>query len=211
MQRALTNVDVYQGEPAPGDAVPPRGVEELWFALAQRRWSSVVLVPTDDGTSAAVTARALATVGNRLRQTPVTAVVADSLDYATARALTELQSNGELVRQEAVVVRGGAITAAPEAWLPPTRRPRDPVESEEASPRSESRALARALPPTGQLILAIRPVVADPVGLAVVQAADGAILCVEMGRSRLRSVRRTIELVGRERILGCALIHPAET
>jgi hypothetical protein len=64
-------------------------------------------------------------------------------------------------------------------------------------------------PPAGKVIVAIQPVVAEPLGLAVTQAADVIVLCIEVGRTRLASARRTIELVGRERIAGCFLTAPA--
>jgi len=59
----------------------------------------------------------------------------------------------------------------------------------------------------GKVIVAIQPVVVEPLGLAVTQAADVVVLCVEVGRTRLASARRTIELVGRERIAGCFLVR----
>jgi len=33
------------------------------------------------------------------------------------------------------------------------------------------------------------------------------VLCIEKGRSRLASVRRTIELIGRDRIRGCIFVR----
>ncbi|OFX21453.1 MAG: hypothetical protein A2V77_04830 [Anaeromyxobacter sp. RBG_16_69_14] len=73
-----------------------------------------------------------------------------------------------------------------------------------ASAASTGRGSTR--PAIGKVIIAIQPVVAEPLGLAVTQAADTSILCVEMGRTHLASARRTIELVGRERIAGCLLV-----
>ena len=54
-------------------------------------------------------------------------------------------------------------------------------------------------------IAAVPPVVTDPLGLKVIAAADLVVLCVETGRTRLSALRRTIELVGRERITGCVM------
>jgi hypothetical protein len=61
--------------------------------------------------------------------------------------------------------------------------------------------------PTGKVIFAIQPVVVEPLGLAVTDAADAVVLCIEMGRSRIASVRRSMELIGRDRIAGCVLIR----
>jgi hypothetical protein len=58
---------------------------------------------------------------------------------------------------------------------------------------------------TIELVVSIPPVVVDPVGLAVTQAADAVILCIQKGRTRLAAARRSIELIGRDRIAGCFL------
>jgi len=146
--------------------LPDPEYQELWFALSRKNWSSVVLVPADEGQSAAQLATALADVGRRLRYTPVTAMVADQLDFAAAAQMT----------------------------------PRV------AAPNQPGRPKALAAP-TGQVIVAIPPVVVEPLGVAVARAADAAVLCLEVGRSRMSAVRRTIELIGREQIAGCFLIR----
>ena len=58
-----------------------------------------------------------------------------------------------------------------------------------------------------KIIVAVQPVVVEPLGLAVTRAADAVVLCIEKGHSRLASARRTIELIGRERIRGCIFVH----
>ena len=58
----------------------------------------------------------------------------------------------------------------------------------------------------GRLIIAIPPVVVEPLGLAVTEVADAVVLCVTRGESRLRESERTIELVGRDRIIGALIL-----
>jgi hypothetical protein len=143
---------------------PGREFQELWFALARQSWRSMVLVPADEGASAAATATSLAEVGRRLREAPVTFfIVADPLDYSSAAHLA-------------------------------------------ASVASTDQAVGAGVAPAGRVIVAIQPVVVEPLGVAVAQAADAAVLCVELGRTRLAAARRTIDLVGRDRIAGCILI-----
>lgn len=137
----------------------------MWFALARRNWTSLVLVPADQGISAAGIATALADVGRRLSETLVTfLVMADPIDYASA----------------------GKIMAALNA----------------TKPGSETLAIV----PGGKVIVAVQPVAAEPLGLAVTQAAHTVVLCVELGRTRLAAARRTVELIGRERVAGCVLV-----
>jgi hypothetical protein len=61
-------------------------------------------------------------------------------------------------------------------------------------------------PRDGRLLIAIPPVVTEPLGLAVTEVADAVLLCIEKGESRIRVAERTIELVGRERIVGALMI-----
>jgi hypothetical protein len=58
----------------------------------------------------------------------------------------------------------------------------------------------------GRLLIAIPPVVTEPLGLAVTQVADAVLLCVERGESRVRNAERTVELVGRDRIVGALML-----
>ncbi len=64
------------------------------------------------------------------------------------------------------------------------------------------------VPENLQVIIALPPVLDDPLGVAIAHAADAAVLCVEMKRARLKSARKTIELVGRERFVGSILLRP---
>lgn len=134
----------------------------LWFTLARSNWNSLVLVPADEGDSAAGIATALADVGRRLRNTPVTfLVMAGSIDYASA---------GRFV--SAVAGKGGQAAGAP---------------------------------PSSRVIVAVPSVIVEPLALAVTDAADAVALYVRKGSTRLKAAARTIELVGRDRIVGCVL------
>ena len=73
-----------------------------------------------------------------------------------------------------------------------------------AAPTSSSGP--RGAAQTGQMIIAIEPVVTRPLAISIARAADIALLCIEMGRMRLASARRTIELVGRDRFVGCVMV-----
>jgi hypothetical protein len=141
-----------------------RQFQELWFALLQRSWRSLALVPGDAGGSANEIAISLTEVGRVLHESVSSFVTTDTLDYASAAE---------------VVAAAGSST-------PAGTRPVEPV---------------------GRIIAALPPVVADPLGLKIVAAADLVVICIEMGRTRLAAVRRTIELVGRDRIAGCLLIQ----
>lgn len=184
------------GLPGRSDEAPGREYQELWFALARLQWASVVLVPADRGGSAADVATALAEVGTRLRDTPVTAIVASRMDYASVRALADLQPR---------LHAGGS-------WLAPVEtagaadghgRPGAPAGRSKAGTARGT----HSAPPIGRAIIAIQSVVEEPLGVAVAQAADAVVLCVELGRTRASAARRTVDLIGPERVVGAVIVR----
>ena len=136
--------------------------QELWFALARSRWSSLAVVPADSGYSAAGVVAKLADVGRRLRNTPVTfLVMAGEIEFPSA---------------------GKFVSAV-----------------------GRNDALAGDEPSPARVVIAVPSVIVEPLALAVTEAADAVVLYVRNGVTHRKSVARTIELVGRERILGCVL------
>jgi hypothetical protein len=180
------------GQPARGEP-PGRSVQELWFALTRARWSSVVLVPADEGGSVHRIATELADVGTRLHHSPVTAIVADTVDYAAARALADMQAS-----QEDRPWRGD-IDVDVSAVNPADRQ----ATIASSAPSYE----AKLMPPIGRIIIAIPSVMEYPLGVAIAQRADAVVLCVDVGVTRMKSARRTMDLIGRERIVGSILVR----
>jgi hypothetical protein len=171
---------------------------ELWFSLARRNWSSMVLVPADPGGSAADVAHALANAGRRLSDQPVTAVTPRSLEYGTALALAELPQFVE--RNPAASARWPSGPPGESAEPGAGRGPPN------GAPASEPGQQALVVSSAARLIISIPPVLTEPLGLATTQRADLIVVCVEMGRARLANVRRTLDLIGREHVAGCFLV-----
>jgi hypothetical protein len=191
MEEHASPFAVYPGgQPGRGDGPPPRQYQELWLLLSRLPWVSVVLVPVHPSGSAADIANALAEVGSRLRDTPVTAIVANGIDYKSARALADLQPT--------LSTAAGPVAFDVEA---------NPVERDEDGGPVPPAPGTKVLPPLGRAIIAIKPIVAEPLGVVIAQAADAVVLCIDLGRSRMRDARRTIELIGPERILGAFVIR----
>jgi hypothetical protein len=105
---------------------------------------------------------------------------------------------------------------------PSSERERDVTMAEEAAtpegagPAPYHQALMRlpdpgdagsASTPGARLVISIPPVIEMPLGLGVAQSADLVVLVVELGRSRIASVKKTLELVGRDRVAGCFVIR----
>ena len=186
-----------------------REFQELWFALARKDWRSVVLVPADAGESAAAAATSLAEVGRQLHELPVTLfVMANPLDYWPAlQMVTTAASTDEGTLTRPTIEN--ALDYASAVQLVASAASTGQSSVRPAVGQSIVRSTAGQCivqPAAGKVIIAVQPVVVEPLGLAVTQAADVAILCIEMGRTHLASARRTIDLVGRKRIAGCLLM-----
>jgi hypothetical protein len=57
-----------------------------------------------------------------------------------------------------------------------------------------------------RIFIALRSSSENPTAVPLAQAADAAVLCVELGKTDARAARRTLEAVGRERFLGTLLV-----
>jgi len=175
-----------------------------------------VLVPADQGGSADEVARRLAEIGKQLSSSPVTAITVKSLEYGTALALADLPGFVDRARQ-AAAAEGWSAIEMPASTLDPSGPAGDaPAEGATVDATRNDEALERIRPPDesgmtvssgARLIISIPPVVTQPLGLATAHNADLVVVCVEVGRTRLAGARRTLDLIGRERVAGCFLIH----
>lgn len=59
-----------------------------------------------------------------------------------------------------------------------------------------------------RVIAFVDPVQESPGAAALARTADAVLLCVEVGEADLDSVRQAVAQVGRERVVGCAAVHP---
>lgn len=57
----------------------------------------------------------------------------------------------------------------------------------------------------GQIVV-LEPIILNPLGTAVALAADAVLLCVEYGIASLDDARRTLDQIGRQRFVGCAVL-----
>ncbi len=193
------NAAGLQGGGSHVDVVDARAYQELWLTLARRDWASMVLVPAEPGGSAAPIARALAEVGKRLSQVPVRAVTASSLEYGTALTLADLPSFVD--RHRLAPAGGGPTVDVPPPAVRKVEAGAGPL-ADWAGPPDQALALTSA----ARLIISVPAVVSEPLGLATTQNADLIVLCVERGQTRIANARRTLELIGRERVAGCLLL-----
>ncbi len=204
MSSARVHFSLFRGGASEAvEGASAREIQEFWFTLTRLRWSSLVLVPADEGMSTAPLANALADVGGRLRDSPVTAIIADSMDYESARMLADLQFRVQADRRSSEgvqIVESHLIAPFDPSASSPSASPGD-VEGSGRPPHE-----AKPLPTAGQIVVAIQPVLVEPLGIAIAHAADAVVICIELGKTRTESARRTIELIGANRVAGAFLV-----
>ncbi len=63
-------------------------------------------------------------------------------------------------------------------------------------------------PRNERVLVLIDWVLAEPSGVPIALAADAALLCVELGKTTVAGARETVQLVGRQRFVGCITYSP---
>lgn len=166
--------------------LPSREFQELWFATRRRDWKSLVVVPASPGSSVLHIARSLGEVGGAIRMSPVQVVNAEGMDLDQIARLV-LDISGETQAEVSAEAKGSAWTSGSGGW---------------------DATAGRGAPTARATIIAIEAVAENPLILPLALAADGVLLCVEIGRTRLDDAQHTIELIGRDRLVGTVLLDP---
>jgi hypothetical protein len=100
----LTPVPLALEKPAPSDELPqvnaepiPNELLHLWTLLTQReKWSSLVVVPAQPGTSGLAAGRAIVSVGNQYRERPIRLINAEGLrPGAASRMVRDIRASVE--------------------------------------------------------------------------------------------------------------------
>ena len=161
--------------------LPSKDVQELWFATRRREWRSLCIMPASPGESVLGIAQALAEVGQITRRISIRIINAEGMDLA---AIADL-----------------VTTMADDAPAP--------MPSSTAWTSSPARLSAMGpITHSAPAIIAIESVISNPLILPVALAADAVLLAVTLERSELASARHSIELIGRDRLIGTVLIRP---
>lgn len=159
-----------------------RKLRELWLLLAQRRWGSLAVLPAHGDGSVDEFVRSLAAVGELLAYQPVAAVSVGAPSIGSAPTLASVARH---LRHR-----------ADRPW-------REPQGGGDSDIRID---LDPHLLQRDRWIIGLPSVLREPAVLAVTNEADAVLLAVELGRTRIKEIRQSIELVGRERIAGCFLV-----
>lgn len=205
-------------QPVLPSAQGDQAYQRLWYALARRPWKTLILVPSHPDISADEAARMLAEVGEKVSGLPVKAITMSALDYGTALALSDLQEQIrrltiELAQpQQAIEVTPTKSETMGPGWVMADGEGSGGEPGRGAEP-GEERGDGEPAPGPGlrprsvaKFVIAIPCLIHEPLGLSATQAADAVIILMELGRTRMEDVRRIVEQVGRERVVGCILV-----
>jgi hypothetical protein len=59
-----------------------------------------------------------------------------------------------------------------------------------------------------RVFIALRSTSENPTAVPLAQAADAAVLCIELGKTDMKGAQRTLDAVGRSKFLGTILVPP---
>jgi hypothetical protein len=61
-----------------------------------------------------------------------------------------------------------------------------------------------------RVFIALRSIAENPTAIALARAADAVLLCVSLGKTKVKLAKKTVQDVGRERFLGSIVVDPSE-
>lgn len=145
-------------DPGPGNGpAVSRELQQLWFAVQQRPWSSLTVIAVEPGKSARFIAEGLAEIGTAHRGVEVKVINAEGVSLtASSRLAVTLSTH---------VASGGLAIAVLDSLLQ------------------------------------------NQAGIPLALAADATLLAVHLGSVTSSEVRRTLELVGKDRVLGAVTVR----
>jgi len=138
--------------PPPGDSTT---IHRVWFALAQKSWTSLVVVPTDRSVRTEGVVESLAAAGQQHAE----------------RTVRLVDATGAQLRDYLRIATSFRMSGAANC-----------------------------------MIVRLDPIADNPTALGLARAASLVLVVARFGESRLSSMRRLVEAVGRERVAGCVVV-----
>jgi hypothetical protein len=176
----------------------------VWFGALKRPWLSLAVVPGHPDSSAVPLARALADAGVRCGQGPLAVMSAQEVGVELTIAHLMRMHEGPTQPPPGVIVEPYPPEPyEPKPLITPTTSGSTDLVVRDNGQSSQFMQLRQ-----GRVIVAVDSVLSKPSGLGVVLAADVALLCIHMQATSLKSARRTIEMIGRDRFIGCITLRP---
>ena len=175
-------------------ALPPLKIQHIWFEMKkQQQWRSVALVPLSDSIRVLGLAHCLGLMAVREPHDLVWIVNASS-------------ESGDQVKPEEVSSERGEDAAFPYKFVNldelGINKEKQLVTAERMLEKFQSQDDLR-----GKVIFVVDSLLGTTHGISLCRAVDKVILCVALKQTSFKSVRRTIEIIGREKIMGSIVVH----
>ena len=183
--------------------VPSLGIQHIWYKITgDVSWHSVALVPASDDMNLINFAHGLGTMAVREPCEFVRVVNASIVVYE---------------KNEAKAAAEGKADAAPKACpyeffdlvkqLQPEATSAEVTQLTRELLSQFDKARKAGTLRDGKVFVTIDSIFSHPDAIALCRAVDKIIICIRLGDTRIESVRKTIETVGREKILGCVTVN----
>lgn len=184
----------------PATPLPALDVQHLWFKAAERRtWTTLAVVPVDDDVSTLPLARSLAQMAASQAGARVLLVNAAIKDCragsgrSSPEVIKELPEQGPMLGFDFIDF---SMLEADEALRAVTSSPQL-LEFLE----TQGRTYDTAIYATDALLLRTP-------AIPLVRYTDRAIVCVRVGHTPLPDIRKLVNIIGRDRILGSIALRP---
>lgn len=175
------------------EELPPLEIQHLWYEITQiKNWRSMVLIPAADNIQIVRLACGLGKMALRELQEKVWVI---NTSGSAAEGFSEGDGQEEITD----------LQNTPQAFVDLTRLV--------PSHRKQLYLAQRFLYHFGDIqeakaIFVVDSPISQPDSIPLIRAVDGAIICVGLGTTSLKSVRKIADIVGKEKILGSIAIRP---
>jgi len=175
-------------------ALPPLTLQHTWYEMKKHReWSSLAIVPVTETVETLRIAHGLGLMAIRDHLDNVWVVNASSVE-------------GDLVKASDVAVPGG--NDFPYKFFDLS----DLGINQERQLFTVARILEKVADQehmNSRVIVAVDSIIQNTHPIALCRSVDAVILCITLGETTLKSVRRVVEIIGKEQIIGSIVLRPA--
>lgn len=182
------------GAALPNAALPPLSLQHTWYEMKKHReWTSLAILPVTETVETLRIAHGLGLMALRDHPDTVWVINASSVE-------------GDLVKASDIAVPGE--TDFPYKFLDLS----DFGINQEKQLFTVARILEKVADQghmNSRLIITVDSIIHNTHPIALCRSVDAVILCITLGKTTLNSVRRVVEIIGKEQIIGSIVLHPA--
>lgn len=178
-------------------ALPPLALQHVWYEMKQQReWRSVALVPVTDDIKTLAVAHGLGLMAVREPHDVIWVVNASSGVYDPIRPADENapSQNNDAFPYKYVDLAELGINQ----------------EKQLVTAQYMLYKLAKEKHAKMSFIFSVDAIVNKTHPIPLCRTVDAVILCIALGKSSSKNVRRTVEIIGRDRILGSIILRPGK-